>query len=66
MKTFKQFQEEYMGGGVTPKMYDSKNTKSPFNIIRTKQDIKKSNEKFKQSTKFPFPLAQKKSNNKKA
>ena len=66
MKTFKQFQEEYMGGGVTPKMYDSKSTKAPFNIIRTKQDIKKSNEKFKQSNKFPFPLAQKKSNNVKA
>ena len=48
------------------KSKDSKNNKSPFNVIRTKQDIKRSNEKFKQSTKFPFPLAQKKSNNVKA
>ena len=66
MKTFKQFQEEYMGGGVTPKMYDSKNTKSPFNIIRTKQDIKTSNENFIKLNTFNLPLAQKKSNNLKA
>ncbi len=66
MKTFKQFQEEYMGGGVTPKMYDSKNTKAPFNMIRTKQDIKTSNEKFIKSTKFNLPLAKNKSNNLKA
>ena len=59
MKTFKQFQEGYMGGAVTPKMYDSKNTKSPFNVIRSKQDIKTSNEKFIKSTKFNLPLVKK-------
>ena len=59
MKTFKQFQEEYMGAGITPKMYDSKTTIAPFNLIRTDDVIKRSNEKFKKSTGFTLPLAKK-------
>ena len=62
MKTFKQFQEEYMGAGVTPKMYDSKTTIAPFNLIRTSDVIKRSNDDFKKSVDFPhnIPLTKKK------
>ena len=59
MKTFKQFQEEYMGAGITPKMYDSKTTIAPFNVIRTDDVIKRSNKDFKKSTGFNLPLAKK-------
>ena len=66
MKTFKQFQEEYMGAGITPKMYDSKTTIAPFNLIRTSDVIKRSNDDFKKSVNFPhnIPLAKKKNNKK--
>ena len=62
MKTFKQFQEEYMGAGITPKFYDSKNTMYPFNLIRTSDVIKRSNDDFKKSINFPhnIPLVKKK------
>ena len=61
MKTFKQFQEGYMGPAVTPKHFDSKDT-----IIRTPDVRMKSVEKFKKSTGFnlPIPLAKKKKNKK--
>ena len=54
MKTFKEFQEGYMGPAVTPKHFDSKDT-----IIRTPDVRMKSVEKFKKSTGFnlPIPLA---------
>ena len=57
MKTFKEFQEGYMGPAVTPKHFDSKDT-----IIRTPDIRMKSAEKFKKSTKFnlPIPLAKRK------
>ena len=64
MKTFKQFQEEYMGAGITPKMYDSKTTIAPFNLIRTSDVIKRSNDDFKKSVDFPFKLSKKKNNKK--
>ena len=59
MKTFKQFQEDNKYGAATPKMYDSKTTIAPFNLIRTDDVIKKSNKDFKKSTGFnlPIPLA---------
>ena len=59
MKTFQQFQEDNKYGGATPKMYDSKTTIAPFNVIRTDDVIKTSNEKFKKSTGFTLPLAKK-------
>ena len=49
MKTFKQFQEDNKYGASTPKFYDSKNTMYPFNMIRTKDVIKRSNKDFKLS-----------------
>ena len=57
MKTFKQFMEN-----VTPKMYDSKDTKAPFNAIRTPDVIMKSAEKFRKGTGFnlPIPIVKKK------
>ena len=64
MKTFKQFQEDNKYGGATPKMYDSKTTIAPFNVIRTDDVIKRSNDDFKKSVDFPFPLAKKKNNKK--
>ena len=59
MKTFKQFQEDNKYGGATPKMYDSKTTIAPFNLIRTDDVIKRSNKDFKKSTGFNLPLAKK-------
>ena len=59
MKSFQQFQEDNKYGGATPKMYDSKTTIAPFNVIRTDDVIKRSNEKFKKSTGFTLPLAKK-------
>ena len=64
MKTFQQFQEDNKYGGATPKMYDSKTTIAPFNVIRTDDVIKRSNEDFKKSTGFNLPLAKKKNNKK--
>ena len=57
MKTFKQFMEN-----ITPKMYDSKDTKAPFNAIRTPDVIMKSAEKFRKGTGFnlPIPITKKK------
>ena len=57
MKTFKQFMEN-----ITPKMYDSKDTKAPFNVIRTPDVIMKSAEKFRKGTGFnlPIPIVKKK------
>ena len=54
MKSFKEFREN-----VTPKMYDSTPSVTP--TIRTLDIIKKSNERFRKSTKFnlPLPLAKK-------
>ena len=62
MKTFKQFQEDNKYGGATPKMYDSKTTIAPFNLIRTNDVIKRSNDDFKKSVNFPhkIPLVKKK------
>ena len=62
MKTFKQFQEDNKYGASTPKFYDSKNTIYPFNLIRTSDVIKRSNDDFKDSVKFPLniPLTKKK------
>ena len=60
MKTFKQFQEDNKYGASTPKFYDSKNTIYPFNVIRTSDVIKRSNDDFKKSVNFPYPLAKKK------
>ena len=57
MKTFKQFQEDNKYGAATPKMYDSKTTIAPFNLIRTDDVIKRSNKDFKKSTGFDLPLA---------
>ena len=48
MKTFKQFQEGYMGPAVTPKHYEPKDT-----IIRTMDVKMKGAEKFR--SKYPFP-----------
>ena len=62
MKTFKQFQEDNKYGAATPKMYDSKTTTAPFNLIRTDDVIKRSNKDFKKSTGFNLPLAKKKTN----
>ena len=64
MKTFKQFQEDNKYGASTPKFYDSKNTMYPFNMIRTKDVIKRSNKDFKDSTGFPLDLAKKKTKTK--
>ena len=57
MKTFKQFMEN-----ITPKMYDSKDIKAPFNAIRTPDVIMKSAEKFRKGTGFnlPIPIVKKK------
>ncbi len=54
MKTFKQFQEGYMGPAVKPKDYEPKDT-----IIRTMDVKMKSAEKFRKATGFnlPIPLA---------
>ena len=54
MKSFKEFREN-----VSPKMYDSTPSVTP--TIRTLDVIKKSNERFRKSTKFnlPLPLAKK-------
>ena len=62
MKTFKQFQEDNKYGASTPKFYDSKNTIYPFNLIRTSDVIKRSNDDFKKSVNFPhnIPLTKKK------
>ena len=62
MKTFKQFQEDNKYGASTPKFYDSKNTMYPFNLIRTSDVIKRSNDDFKKSVDFPFNLSKKKNN----
>ena len=61
MKTFKEFQEGYMGPAVTPKHYEPKDT-----IIRTMDVKMKSAEKFRKSTGFdlPIPLTKKKTNKK--
>ena len=56
--------EDNKYGGATPKMYDSKTTIAPFNLIRTDDVIKRSNEDFKKSTGFNLPLAKKKNNKK--
>jgi len=56
MKTFKQFQEDNKYGAATPKMYDSKTTIAPFNLIRTDDVIKRSNKDFKKSTGFDLPI----------
>ena len=63
MKTFKQFMEN-----ITPKMYDSKDTKPPFDAIRTPDVIMKSAEKFRKGTGFnlPIPIVKKKTAIKKA
>ena len=47
---------------ITPKMYDSKDTKAPFNVIRTPDVIMKSAEKFRKGTGFnlPIPIVKKK------
>ncbi len=47
---------------ITPKMYDSKDTKPPFNAIRTPDVIMKSAEKFRKGTGFnlPIPIVKKK------
>ena len=47
---------------ITPKMYDSKDIKSPFNAIRTPDVIMKSAEKFRKGTGFnlPIPIVKKK------
>ena len=47
---------------ITPKMYDSKDTKAPFNAIRTPDVIMKSAEKFRKGTGFnlPIPIVKKK------
>ena len=47
---------------ITPKMYDSKDTKAPFNAIRTPDVIMKSAEKFRKGTGFnlPIPITKKK------
>ena len=57
MKTFKEFQEGYMGPAVTPKHYEPKDT-----IIRTMDVKMKSAEKFRKATGFnlPIPLAKRK------
>ena len=57
MKTFKEFQEGYMGPAVTPKNYEPKDT-----IIRTMDVKMKSAEKFRKATGFnlPIPLVKKK------
>ena len=59
MKSFKEFREN-----VTPKMYDTiPQTVQDVhtNRVRTLDVIKKSNERFRKSTKFnlPLPLAKK-------
>ena len=61
MKTFKEFQEGYMGPVVKPKDYEPKDT-----IIRTMDVKMKSAEKFRKATGFnlPIPLAKKKKNKK--
>ena len=62
MKTFKQFQEDNKYGASTPKFYDSKKIMYPFNLIRTSDVIKRSNDDFKKSVDFPhnIPLTKKK------
>ena len=54
MKTFKEFQEGYMGPAVTPKHYEPKDT-----IIRTMDVKMKGADKFRKGTGFnlPIPLA---------
>jgi len=54
MKTFKEFQEGYMGPAVKPKDYEPKDT-----IIRTMDVKMKSADKFRRGTGFdlPIPLA---------
>ena len=66
MKSFQQFQEDNKYGGATPKMYDSKTTIAPFNVIRTDDVIKRSNDDFKKSVDFPhnIPITKKKNNKK--
>ena len=61
MKTFKEFQEGYMGPAVTPKHYEPKDT-----IIRTTDVKMKGAEKFRKGTGFnlPIPLTKKKKNKK--
>ena len=61
MKTFKEFQEGYMGPVVKPKDYEPKDT-----IIRTMDVKMKSAEKFRKGTGFdlPIPLTKKKTNKK--
>ena len=61
MKTFKEFQESYMGPAVKPKDYEPKDT-----IIRTIDVKMKGADKFRKSTGFnlPIPLAKKKKNKK--
>ena len=56
MKTFKQFQEDNKYGASTPKYHDSKNTMYPFNLIRTSDVIKRSNDDFKKSVDFPHNI----------
>ena len=57
MKTFKEFQEDYMGPAVTPKHYEPKDT-----IIRTMDVKMKGADKFRKGTGFnlPIPLAKRK------
>ena len=64
MKTFKQFQEDNKYYASTPKFHDSKTTIAPFNVIRTDDVIKRSNEKFRKGTGFdlPIPITKKKTN----
>ena len=60
MKTFKEFQEGYMGPAVTPKHYEPKDT-----IIRTTDVKMKGAEKFRSLYPFPssfLPTAKKKTN----
>ena len=54
MKTFKEFQEGYMGPAVKPKDYEPKDT-----IIRTMDVKMKGADKFRKGTGFnlPIPLA---------
>ena len=61
MKTFKEFQEGYMGPAVTPKYYEPKDT-----IIRTMDVKMKGAEKFRKGTGFnlPITLTKKKKNKK--
>ena len=51
MKTFKEFQEGYMGPVVKPKDYEPKDT-----IIRTMDVKMKSAEKFRKGTGFDLPI----------